>query len=229
MGQGRAARVRATNQLSYQAIVDGQATLLDPPALMGILSTTWHERAWRPVEATRAVVSGDNRVRGCPDTARDGFKLLTYTCWFRHHQQPVPKGDSWTYYVQCRDHVTALAQFRLGSSWLNIDRQRYGPGRRPRSERVCECCAAHIREDELHVFECTAYADLRLRYHDVVHDIDASAGQVDGNMYSMVNKGHNGRAWRRFAQFIYHTKSIRTRILHPELVDDEHDDTDAVG
>ena len=133
------------------------------------------------MEATRAVDStlGDNRVRGCPDTTRDGFKLLTYSCWFRQHQQPVPKGDNWTYYVQFRDHVTALAQFRLGSSWLNIDRQRFGAGRRPRSQRVCECCAAQTREDELHVFQCTAYADLRHQYHDVVQANDTSSGQVD--------------------------------------------------
>ena len=171
------------------------------------------------IRSSTTNVSQAARVRSCPDNVRDGFKLLTYHCWFRHADQLVPKGQGFMYHVQNRQHIAAMARFRLGCSWLNIDRLRYGAGKCVRSTRMCPCCQRlHVqaREDELHVLECPAYADLRIEYSDVVSTINTSS---DSDMYLMMNKNNDSRAWRRLAAFIYNTQLERKRVVDPNYED----------
>jgi hypothetical protein len=59
-----------------------------------------------------------------------------------------------------------LAQLRLGSHWLGVEKGRQGPaGAVPRSERVCQRCQSGEVDDEAHmIFRCSAHSALRLQY-----------------------------------------------------------------
>jgi hypothetical protein len=202
----------------------GSDRCLVPSRVMQCVETKWRGSIWRPLHSIRSNVATAN-VRNCPDNVRDGFKLLTYQCWFRHADQLVPKGEGFVYHVQNKHHIAAMARFRLGSSWLNIDRLRYGAGKRVRSARVCPCCQRfnlQAREDEMHVLECPTYAGLRAQYHDVVSTIYTSS---DNAMYMMMNKNNDSRAWRRLAEFMFKTQLERRRVLDPDY--DSSSDEDA--
>jgi hypothetical protein len=58
-----------------------------------------------------------------------------------------------------------LAQLRLGSHWLGVEKGRQGPaGAVPRSERVCQRCHSGAVDDEEHmIFRCSAHSTLRLQ------------------------------------------------------------------
>ena len=58
-----------------------------------------------------------------------------------------------------------MAQFRLGAHSLNIEAQRWGDQRMPRSMRICKCCNLGVREDELHFLYCPFYFDIRCDYN----------------------------------------------------------------
>ena len=154
--------------------------------------------------------SSPNRVRGCPDNVREGFKLLKYATWFQPHTTAVKKGQGFVYHVNNMKHAMALARFRLGSAYLNTEAQRAG---RPRSARHCSLCDMHIREDELHIFECPAYTDLRTQFADVVSNINSSSPTVDRDMRMMMNKGNNASAWQRLAMFMHRVMKFRATAV----------------
>ena len=71
-----------------------------------------------------------------------------------------------------RDQIRSIAQFRMGSHWLNTERMRVVDGVHiPRSMRHCQLCGFQKPEDEMHVFECPFYNDIRLRYQKLFTDI----------------------------------------------------------
>ena len=59
-----------------------------------------------------------------------------------------------------------LAQLRLGSHWLGVEKGRQGPaGPVPRSERVCRRCQSGEVDDEAHmIFRCSAHSALRVQH-----------------------------------------------------------------
>ena len=67
--------------------------------------------------------------------------------------------------VRARRH---LAQFRLGSHWLQVDQGRFGRDRLPRDQRMCSRCSLSTVDDEFHMlFRCPAFSELRLKFSDL--------------------------------------------------------------
>ena len=67
-----------------------------------------------------------------------------------------------------RNQVRIIAQFRMGSHWLNSEKMRLVNGvHQPRSTRLCQLCCFNKPEDEMHIFECPFYNDIRLRYQNL--------------------------------------------------------------
>ena len=61
-----------------------------------------------------------------------------------------------------------LAQFRLGSHWLQVDQGRFGRDRLPRDQRVCSRCSISAVDHEFHMlFRCPAFSELRLKFSDL--------------------------------------------------------------
>ena len=129
-------------------------------------------------------------VRAAPTSFSQGFKLLVYERWFAVSKWV--KKEHWSHWLHDAQQIRVMAQFRMGSHWLEVQRGR--AGRTARAERCCRSCQGCV-EDELHVFECPLYADVR-----------HLAGQLpststDSAMRQVVNK-KTGVEWRSFADFL---------------------------
>ena len=99
----------------------------------------------------------------------------------------------------------------MSSHDLNIELMRHAPNRRPRQFRLCRCCDAGAREDEMHVLDCEAYRDIRATYADVFdvpHDPNP-----DAFMLHVMNPGHDARAWSRLANLLINIMARRKSIL----------------
>ena len=119
-------------------------------------------------------------VRAPNDDKRSGFKLLTYLNWFADEEEVHTR---FWFHLTRKVHINNVAQLRLGSHWLGIETDRFIRPRIPRSRRVCKCCEAGVREDELHfMLGCKTYAHLRLE----ANRLYGSVGQVSdiGDVFS---------------------------------------------
>jgi len=106
----------------------------------------YHEFLWADLP------TGVQSVYDCPDRQRQGFKLLTYHQWF----QPIKKEPAfWTFEMNHRTDIMALARFRLGSHSLQVEVGRWN-GVALRSKRLCPCCTS-ARDDEAHIFICSGH------------------------------------------------------------------------
>ena len=192
---------------------------VDAGAVMEELRRRWSEAAWRPLRSIRipaaALEGNPSRVRACPNNISAGFKLLTYDTWMQDHSMPHDRtwdgSGSWIYSVDKREHVVAMARFRLGSSWLNIEMQRYGPNSRPRHARLCPHC--QTREDELHIFECPLYADARAKFEGIVKTIEPNSITADQDMRSVMTC-ISREGWQGLANFLYKAYKIRTGLTN---------------
>jgi hypothetical protein len=147
----------------------------------------------------------ENVVRNWPDHVSRGFKLLTYRMWFAP-DDGTPKKHRWWFHVNDKARIEALAQFRLGSHWLQVERGRYTGV--PRSQRCCSFCENAARDDEMHLLQCPLYAGLRYRYF---HGDDILPEQFDvasdRDMRKVMNSPADSReSWNRFAAFISQCK-----------------------
>ena len=125
------------------------------------------QRKWEAWERkhVQAVLSQDPAwaraacaVRAAPPSFSQGFKLFVYERWFAADKWV--KKEHWTYWLREPQHIRTMAQFRMGSHWLEIQAGR--GERRHRAARCCRVCVDCV-EDELHVLECPLYADIRRR------------------------------------------------------------------
>ncbi len=66
------------------------------------------------------------------------------------------------YHLLRAKEVRTVTAFRMCGHKLDIEAMR--DMRVPRAARLCTLCDAETVEDELHTFECQAYADLRQRF-----------------------------------------------------------------
>ena len=138
----------------------GAPQKVDVPGIEHRMAERWQQREWgRTDDLGAAWALQPCTVRAAPDSFSAGFKLYTYAAWFA--PDAWVRGESWTRHLTRRDHVRVMAQFRLGSHWLQIQQGRFT--RTPRSQRCCVHCPGCI-EDEAHVLQCPRYADLRARY-----------------------------------------------------------------
>jgi len=148
-------------------------------------------------------------VRLVPDADSDGFKKGTYRSWFGPGD--IERHEGFAYHLQTPVLIKAVARFRMSSHDLNIEAMRHHPYRRPRSLRTCPCCNNNSREDEMHIFECDAYQDIRDDFADIleVHNND----NLDAYMLQTMNPGHNQHGWYRLANFLVRVMAKRTALL----------------
>ncbi len=92
---------------------------------------------------------------------------------------------------------------------LHIEMGRHT--RTPREHRVCKLCAERddvlVVEDELHVFECPAYADIRIEC-----GFAAPACDVDESVRALMNVGGTLDQWRGFATYLMRVFEARANV-----------------
>lgn len=166
----------------------------------------WQARLWG---AWEDVPVGSVSLRALPDTDSEGFKLATYRSWFC--SSSPEKGEGFAYYINTPAQIKALSTFRMSSHDLNIELLRHAPNRRPRAQRLCNCCTTGSREDEMHILECAAYEDIRAAFADVFNV--EQTDNPDANMMQIMNPGHDAHAWYRLANFLISVLAKRKSLL----------------
>ena len=131
------------------------------------------------------------------------IKTFTYGKWFGQGQ---PAG--YLYALNRAQHIRAVAALRMSFHKLNIETGRHG--RVMRANRICQCCDTNTREDELHIFDCAAYAGLRAQFNDVVSAVPIN--DVDSWMRNAMNPVEY-RSWQRLADFLIMAMAVRERTL----------------
>jgi hypothetical protein len=190
---------------------------VDVTAIMASARDEWWTKA---MEVMPAISDGSQSVvRAQPDNVRGGFKLLTYFNWFANGDGDISK-RFWCHLTD-KLQIQAVAQFRLGSHWLNVECERFSRPFVPRSQRVCKCCSMSSREDEIHlVLQCQLYDDLRSQFMEHFGEFTFSHDdrQADDAIMNMVMNTPRGCAdisgfWRSMAVFLVKCKACRSDVL----------------
>lgn len=162
--------------------------------LVKAMRAKWEAWEWRharaELEQSPGWAQGSCAVRAAPESFSRGFKLFVYDRWFAVDKWV--RREHWSFWLHSPQHIRVMAQFRMGSHWLEIQK---GRGRVGRSERCCSTCAGCI-EDELHVLECPQYDDIRRQLLGAV-----PSSWTDSSVKSWMNK-QSGEDWRNFAEFL---------------------------
>ena len=183
---------------------DEQAALqkVDLAGLEHRMAERWKQKEWGQTDDLGAAWSLQPcAVRAAPEGFSRGFKLYTYANWFA--PETWVRRESWTRHLARADHVRAMAQFRLGSHWLQIQQGRFA--RTPRSQRCCTHCAGCV-EDEAHILQCPKYLDLRQRFRVPTMDVPTDASIRAAFSH---NTEHS---WNAFAEFLVHCRLRRTDV-----------------
>ncbi len=139
--------------------------IMEAVGVKGIMSEVFESWRWK-------YSSDTNVVRDIPNERRAGFQRLRYQKWFAANNNGGNSLIPFTSALHKRDQIRSLAQFRMGSHCLDTERMRVVDGVHiPRSMRHCQLCGFQKPEDEMHVFECPFYNDIRLRYQKLFTDI----------------------------------------------------------
>lgn len=181
--------------------VDGNPQPIDLGTVCNRMSEKWEHAVWGVVnDLGEDWALAPCAVRAAPTSFSAGFKLYTYKSWFC--MDDWSRKQHWSYYLQKHEQIKAMAQFRLGSHWLEIQRGRFA--RRARDARCCGRCG--MREDEAHLLECPAYEDLRLRYGITTCTDTTDTGVRD----AFAPRSELG--WHKLAEFILQCKLRRTAM-----------------
>ena len=154
-------------------------------------------------------------IRDVSDRSNRGFKVLTYFHWFAP-EADTPKQERWWYHVNDEECIRALAQYRLGSHWLEIERGRYTYI--PRSQRVCMCCNSGDRGDEVHMIQCSFHEAARQRFaHMCLFNKDwGSASDSEIKTYMNAPARSKGM-WEDMAAFVLQCKrACLERMSHDD-------------
>ena len=154
------------------------------------------------------------QVRDINDYEHKGFKLITHNKWFAPDKWDLKK--SFVYHLFDHEQIRAVAQFRMGVHWLNIEILRMLKGAHvARSMRTCLCCPCNAREDEMHIFECACYNDIRRRYQKIfaIDFSDDSSVYNDEQARYLMNGDGSCEFWETFANFILKCKKRREDLL----------------
>jgi hypothetical protein len=167
------------------------------------------------VKARHMYVYGNesSAVRDIPDTRRDGFKSVKYQKWFSLISD-IPN-NSFISALHRPEQIKMVASFRMCSShWLDCEKMRkLGRENIPRSHRCCKLCSYDKCEDEMHVFECPFYNDIRLRFQRLFtngccfasEDPDLTIWNVelsDRGMRRFMNGNGSNTFWTDLADFL---------------------------
>ena len=163
------------------------------------LLTKWQHKTSTLLTSVQAY-----QMRAIPDAFSSGMKTFTYGKWFG---QGEPAG--YLYALNRAQHIRAVAALRMSFHKLNIETGRHGR-RVLRANRICQCCDANTTEDELHIFECTAYTGLRAQFNDVISVVPIN--DVDAWMRNTMNPT-DFRSWQRLADFLIMAMAVRERTL----------------
>ncbi|MFN7883235.1 MAG: RNA-directed DNA polymerase, partial [bacterium] len=133
-------------------------------------------------------------------TVSEHIKFITYNKWFV--TASLDKKHRFTYHLLGPKEIRAVATFRMSAHQLAIEKGRHG--RVPRAARVCRCCESGIREDELHVFECSRYSSLRRK-----HCFTEPASGGDAEVQALMNPGDSAAGWKRLACYLMDVFALR--------------------
>jgi sorting nexin-29 len=168
------------------------------PALQGKWQSSWP-------------AVGDTLLRDISDESSH-FKFVTYCRWFQPLKED--KDHLSIYHLLRAKEIRTVAAFRMGGHKLNIEAMRHGREPPSRDRRVCTLCRDNTREDELHVFECPAYKELRERFgFDWTEEQRLAFNSPDSYMRSIVNPGNVTAAWRKFASFLIAVFAHREALI----------------
>jgi hypothetical protein len=198
-----AAFKKAVLQLDHE--VEGQLDNMQTLPLGNLLTrlkTAWQARVWG---INTKCIADRPALRATQETK--GFKRATYRHWFCHDE--LEKGQGFAYHVQKPQQIHAIATFRMSAHVLGIERGRHQ--RIPRGRRFCTCCTDDVVEDEMHVFECPAYADLRQEYAELFGL--ANVPLTDNAMYTMMNPSTPSH-WRGLAGFLIKAFDKRSGLIN---------------
>ena len=172
------------------------------PDLEHRMAERWHQHEWEHIDDIGTAWSLQPcAVRAAPDGFSRGFKLYTYASWFAPGDWI--RGESWTRHLTRADHVRVMAQFRLGSHWLQVQQGRFM--RIPRSQRCCTHCPGCV-EDEAHILQCPKYSDLRQRYR-----VPSIAAPTDITVRAAFSPT-TGHDWNSLAEFLVRCRARRTDV-----------------
>ena len=169
--------------------------------------------------------SDTNAVRDIPDERRVGFKRLRYQKWFAANSNDENGLIPFTSALHKQDQIRSIAQFRMGSHWLNTERMRVvDRAHIPRSMRHCQMCGFQKPEDEMHMFECPFYNDIRLRYQKLFTDIyrhvhedtDLTVWNVefcDSTFRTFINGNGTKTFWSNLADYLSTCRRARQEAL----------------
>lgn len=181
--------------------------------LLDALTQKWYEHIWGDWAHWVA-----NAISPRMYQPSNGFKQVTYRSWFCHgtlHETeparcPAYARHGFAYHLNKPEHVRAVAAFRMRANALNIEQHNI-----PRGQRLCQCCRDangnhHCVEDEMHIFECPAYMQLRHQFADV---LSATCDPMtDDAMYAVMNPTEPAQ-WRRLANFLLKVFELRSSII----------------
>lgn len=122
--------------------------VLNSASLVSAVQGSW-QATWPSLDAVQGTL-----VRGIQQS--ENFKFHTYSKWFRpltDHKKHLS-----VYHLLRAQEIRTVAAFRISGHKLQVEAMRHR--RVARKDRKCTLCGAGEREDELHVFECTTYAEL---------------------------------------------------------------------
>jgi hypothetical protein len=182
---------------------EGELREIPIPELKKQMKGRWDRWEWKTVDeaATTEWAAQPCAVRAAPVAFSKGFKLFTYKRWFATNWV---RKESFTFHLSRRDHVQAVAQFRLGSHWLQIEQGRHAKPRQGRCDRHCIACSGQV-EDEVHLLECPLYAGERERA--------GLPGCPEGGWTDeMVRTCFNGTTqelWTKIADFLTRCKKLK--------------------
>ena len=182
----------------------GELRALDLTAVKRALADKWQAFEWGAVNDAAACswAAEPLAVRAVPASFRQGFSHLVYRQWFAADKWV--RKETWTYHLQRYDQIRAIAQYRTGSHWLAVRTGRWH--NKPRHARVCPHCK-DVMEDELHLFECPLYGELRAQ-----HGMASGPIGSDGMFRDQMNVTTR-REWEDMANFLLGCRELRERIF----------------
>ena len=188
---------------------DADCTTLSPipPSALTAMHEQWQKHAWG--DCTDAL---DQHTPLRDMQASTGFKRATYRAWFCAE---VPEdGAKWLRFIHTRKQIKALAAFRLSTHSLGVNAMRFGQHKVERSQRVCKCCDMDMVDDERHVFECPAFAELRAQHSPVPTLLPyKQLADPDKAMRECMDLGDDEQRWRALAAFLAKHMAMRRRVL----------------
>jgi hypothetical protein len=165
-------------------------------------------------------------VHGITADRQVGYKVFVYLEWFGHFERmedgthAIVRAKSFVnrfwYNLNRRDQVRIVAQFRLGVHWLAVETGRFGAYVQ-RHKRICPLCvndSGHgTVEDELHIFQCTAYEEIRKQHAYLFENVSVPSDGDDAGFRSLMNpENHVEKFWRVLASFFTQCKRHRINM-----------------